>query len=117
MNQNYTFWTMKSHKNSRMQLKQTKWCSSLFRPTTTEETSPKKAIQVSKDHFISVLCGTDVTFPMQLWCHILRQAEHQLNLLHKSRVDPSISAFEALHGKHDYNANPLYPLVKLSKCT
>ena len=65
----------------------------------------EKAIQVFKDHFISVLCGTDVSFPMQLWCQILRQAEHQLNLLRKSRVDPSKSAFEILNGKHDYNAH------------
>ena len=28
----------------------------------------KKDIQVFKDHFISVLCGIDITFPMCLWC-------------------------------------------------
>ena len=37
------------------------------------------AVQVFKDHFVSVLCGADTNFPMQLWCRILRQAEHQLN--------------------------------------
>ena len=76
----------------------------------------EKANQVFKDHFISVLCGTDVSFPMQLWCQILRQAEHQLNLLRKSRMDPSKSAFEILYGKQDYNAHPFAPLRSALNC-
>ena len=82
----------------------------LVPPNDHRRNIAEKAIQVFKDHFIAVLCGTDVSFPMQLWCQILRQAEHQLNLLRKSRVDPSKSAFEILHGKHDYNAHPFAPL-------
>jgi len=82
----------------------------LVPPNDHRRNIAEKAIQVFKDHFISVLCGTDVTFPMQLWCQILRQAEHQLNLLRKSRVDPSMSSFQALHGKHDYNTNPFAPI-------
>ena len=70
----------------------------------------EKAIQVFKDHFVSVLCGADVNFPLQLWDRILPQAEHQLNLLRKSRVNPSKSSFEVMNGKHDYNANPFAPL-------
>ena len=66
----------------------------------------EKAIQVFKDHFVTVLCGTAEKFPMGLWCRILRQAEHQLNLLRKSRVDATKSSYEVLYGKHDYNANP-----------
>ena len=61
-------------------------------------------------HFISVLCGTGVSFPIQLWCQILCQAEHQLNQLRRSRVDPSKSVFEILHGKQVYNAHPFAPL-------
>ena len=59
---------------------------------------------------MAVLCGMDAKFPMQLWCRILRQAEHQLNLLLKSRVVPNISAFACLYGQHVYNANPFAPL-------
>jgi len=70
----------------------------------------EKAVQVFKDHFIAVLCGTDNKFPIKLWCQILRQAEHQLNLLRKSRVDPSKPSFEVMNGKHDYNVNPFAPL-------
>ena len=82
----------------------------LVPPNDHRRNVAEKAIQVFKDHFISVLCGTDVSFPMQLWCQILRQAEHQLNLLRKSRVDPSKSAFEILYGKHNYNAHPFASL-------
>jgi hypothetical protein len=56
------------------------------------------------------LCGADNKFPMRLWCRILRQAEHQLNLLRKSRVYPNTSSFEVLYGEHDYNVNPFTPL-------
>ena len=66
----------------------------------------EKAIQVFKDHFVLVLCGAPVNFPMGLWCCILKQAEHQLNLLRKSRVNAEKSSFEVLYGKHDYNATP-----------
>ena len=47
---------------------------------------------------------------MQLWCCILRQAKNQLNLLRRSRVDPSKLTFEVLYGKHDYDQNPWAPL-------
>ena len=70
----------------------------------------EKAIQVFKDHFVAVLCGTAEHFPMRLWCRLLRPAEHQLNLLRKSRVVPSVSAFAHLYGQHDYDANPWAPL-------
>ena len=66
----------------------------------------EKAIQVFKDHFVSVLCGTNKNFPLQLWCQILRHAEHQLNLLQKSRVVPTVSAFAHIYGQHDYDAQP-----------
>ncbi len=63
----------------------------------------EKAIQTFNDHFVTALCGTDKKFPMQLWCRILCQAEHQLNLLRRSRVDAIKSSFEIPYGKHDFN--------------
>ena len=70
----------------------------------------EKAIQVFKDHFVSVLCGTNDKFPMKLWCCILRQVQHQLNMLQVSRVDPSKSSFDVLNGSHNYNTNSFAPL-------
>ena len=82
----------------------------LVPPNDHRRNIAEKAIQVFKDHFISVLCGTDIAFPMRLWCQILRQAEHQLNMLRTSRVTPTKSAFEELNRKHDYNSHPFCPL-------
>ena len=55
---------------------------------------------------MTVLCGTDESFPLQLWCQILWHAEHQLNTLHKSRLNPTVSAFEEMYGPHDYDTHP-----------
>ena len=70
----------------------------------------EKALQTFKHHFVSMLCGTEVHFPMTLWCCILRQAEYQLNMLRKPRVNPEVSSFEILYGPHNYDANPFAPL-------
>ena len=73
----------------------------LVPPNDHRRYAHEKAIQVFKDHFIAVLCGNDINFPMRLWCRLLPQPEHQLNLLCKSRVDPTESTFEVLCGPHD----------------
>ena len=78
----------------------------LVPPNDHRRNVAEKAIQTFKDHFVAVLCGTDENFPLRLWCQILRQAEHQLNMLRRSRTDPSMSAFEHMHGPHNYDANP-----------
>ena len=70
----------------------------------------EKAIQTFKDHFMAVLCGITEKFLMHLWCHILQQVEHQLNLLWKSNVTPAVSCFAAMYRQHDYNVNPVAPL-------
>ena len=71
----------------------------------------EKAIQTFKDHFVSVLCGTDDRSPMHLWDRLLEQAEHQLKMLRPSRVVPTISAYTQLYGTHDYNRHPFAPLA------
>ena len=70
----------------------------------------KKAIQTFKAHFISILCGTDKDFPLHLWCRLLPQAEHTLNMLRSARVTPNVSAYAYLWKQHDFNANPFAPL-------
>ncbi len=70
----------------------------------------EKAIQTFKGHFISILCGTDKDFPLHLWCRLLPQAEHTLNMLQRARVTPNVSAYAYLWGQHDFNANPFAPL-------
>ena len=41
----------------------------------------ERAIQTYKNHFISVLFGTDVAFPAHLWCSLQKQINIQINLL------------------------------------
>jgi hypothetical protein len=60
--------------------------------------------------FVAILCGTDTSFPLYLWCRILPQAEHTLNMLRPARMTPTISAYAYLWGQHDYNVNPFAPL-------
>ena len=83
----------------------------LVPPNDHRRNVAEKAIQIFKDHFIAVLCGTTENFPMQLWDQLLPRAEQQLSLLQKSRVDSTKSAFEVLYGKkHNCNANLWAPL-------
>jgi hypothetical protein len=44
----------------------------------------EKAIQTFKAHFIAILCGADKSFHLHLWCQLLPQAEHTLNMLRPS---------------------------------
>ena len=67
--------------NSRKQYWKNGMKFQLFPPNDHRRNVAKKGIQVFKDHFISVLCGTDTSFLMRLWCRLLLQSEHQLNLL------------------------------------
>ena len=78
----------------------------LVLPKDHHRNAAEKVIQVFKDHCVSVLCGTDEKFPMQLWCAILPHTETQLNVLRKSATKPSISAFEHLNGPHNYDSHP-----------
>ena len=36
----------------------------------------EKSVQISNDNFVSILCGTGIKFPLQLWDIILPQAGH-----------------------------------------
>ena len=53
----------------------------LVPPHDHRQNTAEKAVQTFKDHFLAVLFRRDAKFPMELWCQILRQARHQLNLL------------------------------------
>ena len=43
----------------------------LVPPHDHRRNAAEKAVQIFKDHFVAVLCGTDDTFPMKLWCQLL----------------------------------------------
>ena len=70
----------------------------------------ERAVQTFKDHFTTILCGTDKNFPMHLWCRLMPQAITTLNLLRKSNLQPNMSADEHLNGVFDFNRTPLAAL-------
>jgi hypothetical protein len=53
-------------------------------PNNHRVNAAEQAIQTFKNHFISGLCTTDISFPLQLWNHLAHQAEITCNLLRRS---------------------------------
>jgi len=72
----------------------------LVEPNNHRVNAVERAIQTFKDHFVSVLAMTDSNFQLQLWERLTQQVETTLNLLRPSRINPTKSAYEALHGPH-----------------
>ncbi len=70
----------------------------------------KKAIQMFKDHMVSVLSGCLPTMPMHLWCQLLPQIEPRLLLLCQSKANPNILAYAHVCGHHDYNRHLFVPI-------
>jgi hypothetical protein len=81
----------------------------LVEPNNHRVNAAERAIQTFKDHFVSALATTDSDFPLQLWDRLTQHVETTLNLLRPSRIDPTKSAYEALHGPYDWNRFPLAP--------
>jgi len=81
----------------------------LVEPHNHRVNAAERAIQTFKDHFVSALATTDSEFPLQLWDRLTPQIETTLNLMRRSRIDPSKSAYDVLHGPYDWNRFPLAP--------
>ena len=88
-------------------------------PTTTVQLVPphlhrrnadERAIQTFKSHFISILCGTNKHFPINLLDKLVPQATLTLNLLRTSRLNPNLSAYSQIFGSFDFNRTPIAPL-------
>ncbi len=62
----------------------------------------KQAIQMFKNHFISILSRVNDRFPLSLWCHLVRPAELTVNLLQQSNISRKVSAYAHVHRQHDY---------------
>ena len=63
-----------------------------------------------KNHFLSVLNGTDFDFPPHLWCCLVNQAVMTLNMIRTSRINPMLSAHAQLFGVFNFDRTPLAPL-------
>jgi hypothetical protein len=82
----------------------------LVEPDNHRVNAAEHAIQTFKDAFIAALPTTDSKFPLQLWDRLMPQVQDMLNMMHASRINPAILAYEALNGPYDWNRYPLAPL-------
>ena len=82
----------------------------LVPPHLHHRNTAERAIRTFKNHFVSILYGVHLEFPLHLWCKLLPQSELTLNLVRPCRYNPKLSAYEALEGNFSYNHTPLAPL-------
>ncbi len=75
----------------------------LVEPHNHQINAAVRAIQTFKDAFIAALATTDSEFPLQLWDRLTPQVRDTLNLMRASRINPAISAYDALNGPYDWN--------------
>jgi hypothetical protein len=82
----------------------------LVPPDTHRRNLAERAIQTFKSHFIATLAGVNSSFPMSLCDRLVPQTGITLNLLRQANKIPSVSVYEFVNGKFDYNKFPLAPL-------
>jgi hypothetical protein len=70
----------------------------------------KQAIQMFKNHFVSILSRVDGRFLLFLWYHLVQPAELTVNLLQQSKAAPKVSTYVHVHGQHNYMKCPFAPL-------
>ena len=82
----------------------------LVPPHLHRANAAERAIRTWKNHFISILCGLDPRFPLQLWDRLIDQTNLTLNLMRASRINPKMAAEAMLNGPYDFNRTPIAPL-------
>jgi hypothetical protein len=81
----------------------------LVKPNNHRVNAAERAVQMFKAHFIGALATTNSNFPLQLWDWLTPQVEATLNMLRPSCINPTMLAYEAVHGPYDWNRFPLAP--------
>ena len=73
-------------------IKEKKMKYQLVPPADHRPNPAERAIQTFKNHFTSILYGTDDDFPANQWDRLIRIAVIALNMLRPSRINPKLSA-------------------------
>ncbi len=94
----------------KIKIELTKMTYNLVPPNNYQRNLAEKAIQMFKDHMVSVLSGCSPTMLMHLWCQLLPQIKCQLLLLCQSKANPNILAYSHMYGHKDYNRHPFVPI-------
>ena len=72
------------------------------------QTNPaERAIETFKNHFITIISGTDPDFPLNCWDLLVPQAVITMNLLPPSWINPAISTYTQISGNCNFNDTPL----------
>ena len=65
----------------------------------------ERSISTLANHFIATIAGKDPSCPAHIWNEFVEQSEITvINLLRESATNSSISAYEAVRGRFDFNA-------------
>ena len=75
----------------------------LVEPHNHRVNAAERAIQTFKDAFIAALATMDVNFSLQLWDKLTPQVQNYLNLMRRSQINPSKSAYQAMNGPYNWN--------------
>ena len=78
-------------------------------PQLHQVNAAERVIITWKNHFISILCGLDPLFPIQLWYKLIDQVNLHLNLLRPLKLNPKMAAEAMLNGPFDVNRTPIVP--------
>ena len=76
-------------------------------PGNHRRNASERQIRNLKNHFISILAGTDPDFPLHLWDKLIPQSCITLNLICNSHRNPHLSSEAHLSENFDYNTTPL----------
>ena len=90
-----------------MKKNQIQW--KLVPPGNHRRNAAEQQIRNLKNHFISILSGTDPEFPLHLWDKLITQACIPINLLRNSHINLHLSSEAHLNGNFNYNTTPLSP--------
>lgn len=82
----------------------------LVPPDEHRANEAERAIQTWKSCKISMLAGIDPLCPERIFNKINKQCEMVVNLLRRSGVSEHMSAWQQLHGRWNYNQNPMAPV-------
>ena len=81
----------------------------LLPPGNHMRNATEQQICTLKNHFISILVGTDPDFPLHLCNKLIPKACITINLLRNYHRNSQLSAVAHLNGNFDYNTTPLAP--------
>jgi hypothetical protein len=102
-----TSWTTKKPMTLKLSLRQNKPRSSTCPWICIAPTQPNTLSGRGKNHFTVGIASISSLFPNANWCQISPQSNMTLNIMRPCRLNPLLSAHEAMEGSFLFDAMPL----------